>query len=156
MKLRSVDMASLLGVTPRRLNQMVGEEIAVRLSPGMFDAIATNQNYIASLTVRAETKAAALDLTAEKARLTKEQADHHGYRNSILRRDLIPAEEVEREWSDMVRKIRSGVLSLTSRIRSQIGILDATHAEIINREITIVLEELADDDPHSNDPEAGR
>lgn len=145
MILTTSQLADLLGLTERRVNQLASESVLNRVSPGKFDGATSIQSYIKSISAKAESKAAALDADKELARLRKEQADALEMKNAITRRELIPAEDVEREWSDIVRKIRSGVLAMTSRIRGQISFLDATHGEIINRECNLVLEELADD-----------
>lgn len=145
MILLKADVANLLGLTERRIDQLHTEGVAVRVSPGKYDAVATVRAYIAHVTAKAERKSAALDSEKELARLRHEQANAAELKNQILRKELLLADEVEREWSDMVRKIRSGVLGLTSRIRARLPFLDATHAEDINAEINLVLEELADD-----------
>lgn len=145
MILLKADVANLLGLSERRIDQLFKEGIAVRVSPGKYDAPATVRAYIAHVTAKAERKTVALDSEKELARLRHEQANAAELKNQVARKELLPSDEVEREWSDMVRKIRSGVLGLTSRIRARITFLDATHAEEINAEINLVLEELADD-----------
>ena len=77
MQLKTAALAGLLGISSRRLNQLVEEGIAVRTAPGMFDAAQTIQKYVAHASGKAAGAAVVLDLDREKARLAKEQADGH-------------------------------------------------------------------------------
>lgn len=85
------------------------------------------------------------NLTSEKTRLAKEQADAAELRNHLLRGELVKASEVEREWSAVLRKVRAGMLSVTSRMRQRLPHLTAHDASIIDEEIRLALEEVSDD-----------
>lgn len=84
-------------------------------------------------------------LTAERARLAKEQADAAEIKNAVLRRDLVVASEVEREWSAVLRKVRSGVLAVPSRMRQTLPHLTPHDVQIFDAELRRVLEDLAND-----------
>lgn len=84
-------------------------------------------------------------LTAEKTRLAKEQADAAELKNQLLRGELVKASDVEREWAAVLRKIRAGVLSVTSRIRQQLPHLTAHDANVVDAEIRRALEDLSHD-----------
>ena len=62
----------------------------------------------------------------------------------------MPASDVEREWSDILRKVRAGVLAVTSRVRASAG-LTAEQAVEMDAELRLALKELGND----NDNEAG-
>jgi len=151
MHLKTAAVAALLGLSSRRINQLVEEGIGVRVDKATIDAAATIQNYIAHISGKAAGVAAQLDLDAERARLAKEQADGQALKNAVTRGELLPADEVEREWSDILRRVRSGMLAVTSRVRQRAG-LDGATAEILDREIRDALTALADD---KDDPPAG-
>jgi phage terminase Nu1 subunit (DNA packaging protein) len=59
----------------------------------------------------------AVSLTAERARLAKAQADAVELKNAAMRRELVPAIEVERLWSGEWMQLRSRVLAVPSRLR---------------------------------------
>lgn len=73
---------------------------------------------------RAERAPAATEeeLATEKLRLTKAQADkteHEAEKErlgvEVLRKSLIPAEEVEREWTDILAAVRAKMLTIPSK-----------------------------------------
>lgn len=148
MEMKTAALAGLLGITTRRLNQLVEEGIAVRPLPGTFDAAATIQAYIANVAGKAAGKTAELDLDRERARLAKEQADGQEIKNGISRGELLVAADVGRTWSDTCRRLRSEMLAVTGRVRAATTI-EATDALVIDREIRDALTVLSggEDDP---------
>ncbi len=87
-----------------------------------------------------------LDLTAERARHAKEQADNLALKNAALRRDLVPVADVEREWITIGRQIRSGVMAVPSRVRQSLPHLTAYDSDVIDREIRDALTGLGEHD----------
>ena len=75
MNLKTAELALLLGLTPRRINQLAEEGVTVRTGHGEFDGPASVRNYIASIANKAKDGEAAYDKEREEARLKKEQAD---------------------------------------------------------------------------------
>ena len=59
---------------------------------------------------------------------------------------LLDADTVVREWSDVLRQVRAGVLAVTSRVRAQLPHLTAHDAGVLDRELRQALTALADDD----------
>lgn len=146
MQLKKAALAGLLGISTRRLDQLVEEGIAVRPSPGMFDAAKTIQAYIAHASGKAAGAAAVLDLDREKARLAKEQADGHALKNAVARGEFVAVADVTREWEDIVRTMRSAMLAVPSRCRRQAGSsFGPTEIAIIDREIRDALEAISND-----------
>jgi len=83
------------------------------------------------------------ELELQKTRLTKAQADEKELQVKALRESLIPAEEVELEWSSMIANARAKLLSLPSKAASQVlAAKDRIEAEEILR--TMVNEALAE------------
>jgi phage terminase Nu1 subunit (DNA packaging protein) len=64
---------------------------------------------------------------------------------NVRRGSLLDADAVAREWADVLRRVRAGVLAATSRIRARLVRLSATDAEVIDRELRDALAILADD-----------
>ena len=60
-----------------------------------------------------------LDLGEERARLTHHQANIAELDESVKRGELIPAEVVERVWSDMIASFRAKILSIPTKAAHQ-------------------------------------
>jgi len=80
---------------------------------------------------------------SERDRLAREQADNVALKNAALRRELVPAVEVERRWSEALRRVRSKVLSVPSRVRQQCPHFTQQDVGAIDSELRAALEELA-------------
>src|SRR5688500_17355403 len=120
MNLKTAQLALLLGLTTRRVNQLADEGITIRVGHGEFDAPASIQNYFASVTNRAKDGEATIDKEREEARLKKEQADHFELKNAKLRKELLPIDEVVRVWSEQIAQVRSGMLAVVSRVAQHV------------------------------------
>ena len=62
----------------------------------------------------------ALDLTVERARLAKEQADAQEMRNAVMRAELVPASQVVRAVSAIIGACRARLLGIPARAAPQI------------------------------------
>jgi len=152
MEVKATAMAHLLGVSIRRVNQLAAEGMAVKTAPGTFDAAATIQAYIAHITGKAGNRESTLDLTAERARLAKEQADQIALKNTLARGETLDAEAVAREWEGIIADVRSAMLAVPGRLRRRAGsALDSAVIGLVDHEIREALTALADPD---NDQEA--
>lgn len=143
MKLKTAELALLLGLTTRRVNQLAEEGVMVRLGHGEFDGPASIQAFVAQASNRGKDKETALDAERETARLRKEQADTQELKNAKLRKELLPVEEVSRVWSEQVSSIRSGLLAVVSRVRQRVS-LSNEDAIVLDEEIRDAMTKLAD------------
>jgi phage terminase Nu1 subunit (DNA packaging protein) len=142
MKLKTAELALLLGLTTRRVNQLADEGITVRAGHGEFDGPASVQAFIAQAANRGKDKEAGIDKEREEARLKKEQADTQELKNAKLRKELLPVAEVERVWSEQISSIRSGLLAVVSRVRQRVS-LSIEDAVILDEEIRGAMVKLA-------------
>lgn len=134
------ELAELLGISTRNVNMLTNRGVLKKNASGRFDTRAALRDYCEY--ARRSRGNPALD--AEKLRLTREQADKIELQNATARRELIPAAEVEREWTAVLRDIRAALLALPSRIGQRLPHLPPRDIEAIDREIRDVLTELAD------------
>ncbi|WP_414833586.1 DNA packaging protein [Afifella sp. YEN Y35] len=149
--LRKSDFAKTIGVSAGRVSQMVRDGLPVE-ADGRID-VARGRLWVrdnvdprraAAQAAQGEMPFAARpDAAAERARLAKEQADHAALRNGVLRRELVKAEEVEREWTNVLRRVRSRILAVPSRLRQARAHLSAADVAAIEAELRAALEELA-------------
>lgn len=143
------DMCDLLGLTSGALTDLKKRGIAVHLGHDAYDLKATVSAYVLHLRGIASGRGGeeqALTLTTERARLAREQADSVALKNAALRCELVPASDVAREWSEVLRKVRAGVLAVPSRVRAALPHLSATDLEVMDREVRATLQGLANDE----------
>jgi hypothetical protein len=95
----SGELADYLGVSSQSIAAFANDGKVVRISRGKYDLRASVQTYTSHLREVAAARggeAQILDLTQERARLAKEQADGQELKNRQLRSELLPAADVER------------------------------------------------------------
>jgi phage terminase Nu1 subunit (DNA packaging protein) len=146
------ELAQLFGVSAHTVYDPARRGIVVKAAPGRYDVESSTQRYCAHLRAMAArhgSEEAALDLAGEPARLAKEQADAHALRNASLRGTLVPAADVERRWSDVLRRVRSSMLAVSSRVRQRLPHLTSHDGTAIDDEIRAALTELGTGEPRS-------
>lgn len=142
-------ISALLLLTDRRVNQLVKEGVIPRSERGRYELVPVVQAYIRYLKDRAVKADAsegrespALDLSLERARLAKEQADAQELKNAAARGEMLPAAEVERAWGDILGAVRARMLAVPSRLRQRIGHLTEPEVHAVDSEIRDALSEL--------------
>lgn len=143
------DLCDLLALSSGALTELKKKGIAVHLGHDAYDLQATVRAYVQHLRGIASGRGGeeqALTLTAERARLAREQADSVALKNAALRAELVSAAEVTREWAEVLRKVRAGVLAVPSRVRAALPHLTAADVAVLDHEIRTTLEGLAHGD----------
>jgi terminase small subunit / prophage DNA-packing protein len=97
----------VLDLSERNVRQLAREGKMPKAKHGEYDLIACVQGYIRHLRAVAaghKSEDSKLDLTEERARLAKEQADAQELENAVSREELVPATVVEGSaWRSMTR-----------------------------------------------------
>lgn len=143
------DLCDLFGITPGMLTTLGKRDIVVRLGHDAYDLEESTRRYIASLRETASGRGGeeqVLNLTSERARLAREQADAQALKNAVLRGEYVPASDVERAWSDTLRALRSRLLAVPSRLRQSMQHLTTSDVTMIDRELRNALQELGNAD----------
>jgi phage terminase Nu1 subunit (DNA packaging protein) len=149
--LRKKAFAELVGLSPGRISQYITAGLPVD-PDGRIDVAAgklwirenVSPTRSAAQSLQSDLPFAAQpDASAEAVRLKKEQADHAALKNQQLRAELVPAADVERAWSGILRQVRSGVLAVPSRVRQQLPHLTTHDIATFDAEIRRALEDLA-------------
>ncbi|MBB5576370.1 MULTISPECIES: MerR family transcriptional regulator [Rhizobium] len=158
-EMTAAQLADLLGVSKRAISDFVERGIVVKTDRNRFDMAGSVQRYCEHLRMMAagRTGDGSDALTAERARLAREQADQTALKNAALRRELIAIVDVRNEWTSIGRRIRNGMLSVPSRCRQKLPHLTTYDVDLIDREIRSALTELGneDDGDSTGDIEAG-
>lgn len=131
--------SEVAGITDRRLRQLEKEDNPPPRKPEGYPAKEFGQWLIS------RESGDRYDLTKERARLAKWQADEKELDVAVKRGDLIPADEVVQTWARLVVSAKALLLSLPDRLQ-QMFTLEDTDRDAIDREIRSVLEKLSDYD----------
>ena len=146
------DLASAFGVSERSVREFADRGIVLKTGRGKYQLVESVRLYTEHLRGVASGRGGedgVLDLTAERARLAKEQADATAMKNAVARRELVSVSDVEREWTDVGRKIRNAMLAVPSRARQSLAHLTVHDVDLIDREIRDALTGLGADDDHA-------
>jgi hypothetical protein len=128
--------ATLLSVTPRTLRNW---HDAPRNADTTYNGPALVAYFVQKQT------GTDLDLTKERARLAKEQADRTGLQNAISRGDVIPSADAIAQWGKHIGAARAKLLSLPTKMAPRlIAQTDVnTIAESIRSAVYEALDELS-------------
>lgn len=142
------DLGDLLGISARAVSKLGARGIAVRAGSGRWKLRESVARYCADLRRQARgmggTEAVAA-AAAERGRLASAQADLVALRVARQRGELLDTSEVEREWTDVLRVVRSGLLALPSRVGARLSHLTPGDVAAIESEMRGVLTELGED-----------
>ncbi|TAH67645.1 MAG: DNA packaging protein [Rhodopseudomonas palustris] len=138
--------ARSLGLTPARVSQMIKDGLPVepsgKINPERGRAwVRVNVDPRRSAMRPGAVVAPAVP--SERDRLAREQADAVALKNAKLRGELVSAADVEKRWSDILRRIRSGVLAVPARVRQMNPHLTGRDVAAIDAELRRVLDDLA-------------
>ncbi len=168
------DFAALCNVKPSRLSHWIAEgrifgsaivgegrtarirveeaqkQLRRTLDPNQMTANGSSTNLGSAPAIEQPTAEArpegggSLDLTDERARLAKEQADDKAMRNAERRGELINASEAFERWSAEVIEIRMQLLRIPSEVAAQLPELTPVQLDKIDRVIRDALVRAAD------------
>ncbi|SLN35706.1 Phage DNA packaging protein Nu1 [Aquimixticola soesokkakensis] len=139
------EIAAFLGLATSQVRTKTRDGTLVKNGRGRWDVRASLHGYIARLRDGAIKGGGQVpdDLKTEKLRLAKHQADKIEIQNAAARGELVRSADVEREWANVLRDVRSTVLAVPSRVGSKLAHLTAHDVAEIDREIKAALEGLA-------------
>ncbi len=80
----------------------------------------------------------------EKQRLTAAQADLAELKLAQTRGELLPLEDVRREWASLAVDLRARLMAISPRIAATLG-LDRATAARLDKELRAALEDIAND-----------
>lgn len=146
-------VAAWLNLTERRVQQLADEGVVIREGRGRYDLQASVSAYVSWLQ---QAKAASLPgggggatgdaaLELEKLRRTRAQADQLELKNAEAQGKMIPVEAVTREWADVLRMVRAGVMAIPTRMGAKLPHLTAHDLDQLDRELRRALTDLGND-----------
>lgn len=139
-------LAQVLGLHERTIRDLVDKKIIPRATSEGYPMATCVAAYCAHEREVAAGRGGASGvstLTAERARLAREQADAAALKNAALRGDLVDAAAVERTWTATLAAVRARFLSVPSRFLACAPHLTRADGEALDAEIRLALEEAA-------------
>jgi excisionase family DNA binding protein len=106
------EMATLIGVSERTVRELAAKGRLIRAGRGRLDVPASVATYCGHLRDAASGKSAGPNLTDERTRLAKEQADRMAIENEKNRGNLIDAKEAESRWAGEMVSLRARFLAI--------------------------------------------
>lgn len=133
-------LGDMVGLSDRTIRDLAKRGVIDRCGAG-FEPRDSILRYCAHLREQAAGRSNSANLTQERIRLAREQADAASLKNAVTRSEMVPAKDVESAWSAVLRDVRSAMLSLPARVQTRLGHLTSHDVAEIDREIRTVLEE---------------
>ena len=142
------ELADFLKVSKRAVSDFVERGIVVKTDRNRFDLRRSVQAYCEHMRMTAAGRGGdgADVLTAERARLAREQADQTAMKNAAMRGEYVTKTDIRQEWGSIGRRIRTGMLSVPSRCRQRLPHLTTYDVDLIDHEIRSALTGLGDED----------
>jgi terminase small subunit / prophage DNA-packing protein len=144
------EVAEHLFMTQQNVSKLISQNVFIpKPGPNPLDLNECRQSYIAFLQKKGRytLKDGKGDITEEKTRLTKAQADKAQLDVAVIEGKLIPTEQVEDTWLNYISNCRARLLNIPNKIAHIILTVDnfAEAENIIKESIHEALEELAND-----------
>ena len=142
----AAELARTLDLSEASIHIHARRGIIIRASRGRYRRVESIRNYVRDLrgqleTARGGSDSAAL-LRAEKIRLAQEQANKLALANARERGELYEADVVEREWSDVLSMVSTGLLTIPAQCGLKLPHLTQRDVLVIDTEIRDKLAEL--------------
>ena len=147
------DLAALLGISRTRLSNLARDGVLPKLGKpyrSHYGTRAAIGAYCERLRAHAQQAGRPVaqsneELREQKIRVARAQAEALEQKNAIAAGELVRADEVRREWTRVLADLRSGLLSVTSRVGASLPHLTAHDLSCLDSEIRSALQGLADD-----------
>lgn len=136
-------VSAALGVSHGAVADLERKGIVVKHGRNQYDLIESTRRYIRSLKGQIGDDEGT-DYYAERARLTKAQADERELKILIQRGELIPIKTAESVWCDAAITLRNNILSIPNKLSHVVAPLENTAeiAEEIKKELIATLESV--------------
>lgn len=138
-------LADLLGLSSNRVHKLAAEGVVQKAARGQYllrESVAAYITYARDNPGGRRLKDP--EQADEKRRLTKAQADMAELKLAQSRDELVPVEDVRREWRGLALDLRARLLAIAPRVAAAVG-LDRNAAATLDSEIRHALEDIADD-----------
>lgn len=133
------------GLSIQTVSRLAREGVLVRTSRGQYALRKSVAAYIKHMRATASARGGEQSLEtlrAQKIRQAKAQADALELKAKLASGEVIPAIEVEAEWSSILRTVRAAMLAVPSRCSAKLNHLSPHDVSEIDAEVRAVLAEV--------------
>lgn len=149
--LSAQEFANLVNLDKRRVQQLAKEGVIEKEGRGLYPLgqitayIRYLQDLVQQRKVQPEVVEGMLNPEQEKARADKERADKLALDNKVTRGELVHADEVEKEWVQVLMAVRAGFLALPSNVSEEVSMLKSARQvkKRLTDEVSEILENLS-------------
>jgi phage terminase Nu1 subunit (DNA packaging protein) len=135
------ELAGWLDCSTKSVTAYAAEGVVVRAGRGRYRLRQSIAGYIRSL--RSSASGRSTTATDERTRLLRAQADSVEHKLAVTRGEFLPAAEVEMTWSDALRRVRTAMFTVPSRLGAKLSHLTAHDLNTVYEVVRDVLEETA-------------
>lgn len=140
MHIKSKELARLLGLTERRIEQLTNDGVLTKLSRGIYDDATAIDAYI---TYKINKASETTDLTEARAKKEDKLAQIKDIELKKLKKEVISIDALEKELSDIASTLSNRLYNLSNRIKLKVEI-SKEQEDVINEQIEETLIELKD------------
>lgn len=146
------NLAQLLEITPRRIQQLTAQGIIPKSAHGRYTLESAVKGYIRFLRDRKLPGDAspgdgteADDFQKSRAKLYREKAEQEAMKRQKLAGELVPVDQIETVWRSVTMAVRSHLLAIPSKCAVRVGMCkNAVEAQaLLRREVEEALLELS-------------
>lgn len=147
----TVEICEIMGLSARRIQQLVDEKAIVRSSHGKYDLVASIRSYVEFQKERLIAEDPDLDKLREETRWIRARRMKSEAEYSIMSGDLHRSKDVEEIMNKMMEFFRSQLLSYPTRSSPKVlGETDINAVQkILKDDMREVMQVLSDYDPHA-------
>lgn len=142
------ELAELLGLSARRIQQLAEDGVLVRAAKGKYKAVDSIQGYIRSLQER-EAGTDEVNYYSERALHEKAKREKAEMVLAVMKGELHRAEDVRDVMNNMIAAFRSKIMAIPSKLAPQlVGNSNMVAVQgLLSREVHEALTELSEYDP---------
>lgn len=127
-------MAKLLNLSARRIQQLAEEGILVKLNRGKYKLVVSVQQYIQSLQARDGGSDTEVDYFGERALHERAKRQMAEMNLSVMKGELHRSEDVAHVMNDMIAAFRSRTLAIPTKLAAQ----------LVGKKMPVILQMLGD------------
>jgi phage terminase Nu1 subunit (DNA packaging protein) len=130
------EVGAHLQMEPAKVKNLIDKGVITKKGRGQYDLEQVRREYILHIreVAAGRYKVGDLDLSAERARLAKEQADAKEMENAVGRGDLVYIEDVAKQIENQLTKARTRLLGVPTKVAPE------AHASATVREVQTLIE----------------
>lgn len=141
----TIELAEILGISDRRIQQLVNEKELEKLGRGRFNLVSSVQRFIAYQVNNLKEKQSIGTKLDEETRLLKLKGDLAQIDLEKKRGELIPANVVGIVWAQVITAARTKLLGLPSSVKTKRPDIDMEVFTIIEKLIREILKDMSEE-----------